>query len=118
MSFISVVQQLSGGLNQLVEKIGTLKVLRAERAKRAKKLKKQIREEEEGAPLQPPAVIEKMPAPVKEKEVLKQEVFEFMEASKAFQLPSTSLLEAEVEKRPRIDRDSLIMNSRILEKKL
>ena len=118
MSFISVVQHLSGGVNQLVERMGTLKMLRAERAKRARKLKKQIREEEEGVPLPPPAVIEKMPAPVKEKEAPKQEAFEFMEASKVFQLPSTSLLEAEVEKRPKVDRDSLIMNSRILEKKL
>ena len=49
---------------------------------------------------------------------MKQEAFEFLETSKVFQLPPISLLEADVEKRQKIDRDSLIMNSRILEKKL
>ena len=54
----------------------------------------------------------------KKRRIVEQEAFEFLEPSKAFQLPPISLLEAEIEKRQKIDRDSLIMNSRILEKKL
>jgi S-DNA-T family DNA segregation ATPase FtsK/SpoIIIE len=63
-------------------------------------------------------VVDKPPSRPKPKEILKQETFEFMEDSKIFQLPPIGLLEADVEKRQKIDRDSLIMNSRILEKKL
>ncbi len=117
ISFISSMRRLGSVASQLVDKIGTLKVVRRERAKRAKKLMKQ-KEGEEEAKEMAPLVIEKTPRPSQPKEVMKQEVFEFLEGKKAFQLPPVSLLEAEVDKRQKIDRDSLIMNSRILEKKL
>ena len=54
----------------------------------------------------------------KKEEIVEQEAFDFLRPKEAFQLPPVSLLEAETERRPKIDRDSLIMNSRILEKKL
>jgi S-DNA-T family DNA segregation ATPase FtsK/SpoIIIE len=118
ISFISVLRYLITLTNQLVEKIGTLKMLRKERAERAKKLVKQKEAKREEKETAPAIVVEKPPAPVMQKEVLEQTAFEFAERKKAFQLPPLSLLEAEVEKRQKIDRDSLIMNSRILEKKL
>jgi S-DNA-T family DNA segregation ATPase FtsK/SpoIIIE len=118
ISFISVIKYLGGTLNRLFEKIGTFKMVRKERAEREKKLVKKKREEKEGKEVLPTVVVEKPPPPPKKQEMAKQEAFEFLEASKAFQLPSISLLEAETEKRQKIDRDSLIMNSRILEKKL
>jgi S-DNA-T family DNA segregation ATPase FtsK/SpoIIIE len=116
VSFISVIHRLGSLISRWVEKISALKILRRERAERAKKLVKQ-KKKEETKEVAMPMVVEK-PAPVKKEEIVEQVAFEFMEPKKAFQLPPLSLLEAEVEKRQKIDRDSLIMNSRILENKL
>ena len=118
ISFISVVKYLGATLNKLFEKIATLKMVRKEGAEREKKLVRKKQEKKEEKEIPPTVVVEKPSPPSKKEEVAKQEAFEFLEASKAFQLPPISLLEAEVEKRQKIDRDSLIMNSRILEKKL
>ena len=118
ISFISIVQHLADLMSQVVEKVSTLKMVRKERAERAKKLVKRKQAKEEVKETLPPRVVEKPSPPVKQEEILEQTAFEFTEPKKAFQLPPLSLLEAEVEKRQRIDRDSLIMNSRILEKKL
>ena len=79
---------------------------------------KQKQEKKETKETPPTVVVDKPSLPSKREEEMKQEAFEFLEPSKAFQLPPISLLEAETEKRQKIDRDSLIMNSRILEKKL
>ncbi len=118
LSFISVVQHLVSLVRRIGEKIGTLAMVRRERAERAKKLVKRKQEKEEAEETTPPMVIEKSPPPSKKEEIVEQAAFEFLESKKAFQLPPISLLEADVEKRQKIDRDSLIMNSRILEKKL
>jgi S-DNA-T family DNA segregation ATPase FtsK/SpoIIIE len=118
ISFISVVKHLGGAVQKLIEKIGTLKMVRKESAEREKKLVKRKQEKKEVKEVPPTVIVEKPPPPPKKEEVAKQEVFEFLESSKVFQLPPISLLEAEMEKRQKIDRDSLIMNSRILEKKL
>jgi S-DNA-T family DNA segregation ATPase FtsK/SpoIIIE len=118
VSFISLVKYLGKGVQKLIEKIGTLKMVRKESAEREKKLVKRKQERKEAKEVTPTVVVEKPSPPPKKEEVVKQEAFEFLESSKAFQLPPISLLEAEMEKRQKIDRDSLIMNSRILEKKL
>jgi S-DNA-T family DNA segregation ATPase FtsK/SpoIIIE len=119
ISFISVVRKLIGWIRRLGEKIGTITLLRKERAERAKKLVKRKKEKEEAEELMPTVVVEKAlpPSPGKE-EITEQTAFEFSGPQKTFQLPPLSLLEADVEKRQKIDRDTLIMNSRILEKKL
>jgi S-DNA-T family DNA segregation ATPase FtsK/SpoIIIE len=117
ISFISTVHRLGSLINRWVEKISALKILRKERAERAKKLIRQ-KKKEETKEVATPMVVEKPLSPVKKEEIVEQATFEFMELKKAFQLPPLSLLEAEVEKRQKIDRDSLIMNSRILENKL
>ena len=118
ISFISVIRRLGGGVRHWAEKIGTVKMVKKERAERVKKLVKQKQERGEAKEIAPPMVVEKAAPPKKREEILEQEAFEFLEAKQAFQLPPLSLLEADVEKRQKIDRDSLIMNSRILEKKL
>jgi S-DNA-T family DNA segregation ATPase FtsK/SpoIIIE len=118
ISFISVLQRLGSALSQLVDKIGTLKMVRKERAKRAKKLAKQKQGKEGAEEVPPPTVVEKPSPSPKSKEVIQQKSFEFLEPKKLIQLPPISLLEADVEKRQKVDRESLIMNSRILEKKL
>jgi len=118
ISFISVVKHLGGVFQKLIEKIGTLKMVRKESAEREKKLVKRKQEKKEVKEVPPTVVVEKPSPPPRKEEVAKQEAFEFLESSKVFQLPPISLLEAEMEKRQKIDRDSLIMNSRILEKKL
>jgi DNA segregation ATPase FtsK/SpoIIIE, S-DNA-T family len=117
ISFISLVQRLGSAGSHLMEKVATLKMVRMERAKRAKKLIKQ-KEEEEAKEVTPPVVVDHAPGPQRQREVMKQEAFEFLEDKKTFQLPPVTLLEADIDKRQKIDRDSLIMNSRILEKKL
>ena len=118
ISFISLVKYLGRAVQKLIEKIGTFQMVRKESAEREKKLVKKKQEKKEEKEVLPTVVVEKPAPPPKKEEVAKQEVFEFLESSKVFQLPPISLLEAETEKRQKIDRDSLIMNSRILEKKL
>ena len=121
VSFISLIQRLGDGVKRFAEKIGTVRMVRKEQARRARKLIKPEKGEGTGEAKEivPPVVVhEKTPTPSRQKETMKQEAFEFMETSKVFQLPPISLLEADLEKRQKIDRDSLIMNSRILEKKL
>jgi S-DNA-T family DNA segregation ATPase FtsK/SpoIIIE len=93
-------------------------MVRKEREERAKKLAKRKQEKGEMKEIVPPMVVEKVAPSKKREEIIEQEAFEFLEPKSAFQLPPISLLEADVEKRQKIDRDSLIMNSRILEKKL
>ncbi len=117
ISFFSMMHRLGEALNQLIDKISTLKILRKERAERARKLVKQKKKEEKRE-MATPTVVEKPVVPVKKEEILEQTAFEFGEQKKTFQLPPLSLLEAEVEKRQKIDRDSLAANSRILENKL
>jgi len=118
LSFISIVRNLVSLVRRLVEKIGTIKMVKKERSERARKLLKHKQEKEETKEITPPMVVEKAPPPTKKEEIVEQAAFGFLESKKAFQLPPISLLEADVEKRQKINRDSLIMNSRILEKKL
>jgi S-DNA-T family DNA segregation ATPase FtsK/SpoIIIE len=118
LSFISIIQHLVSLVKRLVEKIGTIKMVKKERTERARKLLKHKQEKEEAKEIAPPMVVEKTSPPTKTEEIIEQAAFGFLESKKTFQLPPTSLLEADVEKRQKIDRDSLIMNSRILEKKL
>ena len=118
ISFIALVNHFGAAVQKLIEKIVTFKMVRRESAEREKKLVKRKQEKKDTRETLPAVVVEKPSPPPRKEEVAKQEAFEFLDSSKAFQLPSISLLEAEVEKRQKIDRDSLIMNSHILEKKL
>jgi len=130
ISFIGVLRRLVSGMAKLIDKISTMKMVRREQTERAKKLVKrkqekgevkgeikgEAREETREAP--PVVVVDRATPSKKREEIIEQEAFEFAGPRKEFQLPPISLLEAETEKRHKIDRDSLVMNSRILEKKL
>jgi S-DNA-T family DNA segregation ATPase FtsK/SpoIIIE len=118
ISFISIVHRLGNLISRLVEKISTLTILRKERAERAKKLVKRKQAKDEAKDVATPMVVERPASAVKKEEIKEQTTFEFMEHKKTFHLPPPSLLEAELEKRQKIDRETLIMNSRILENKL
>jgi DNA segregation ATPase FtsK/SpoIIIE, S-DNA-T family len=120
LSFFSVLHRLGEAAATLVERVRTLRMVRRERVKRTRKVEKQKREEkeEDEISIPPTVVVDKAVPPKEKKEITEQPVFDFLEGNKSFQLPPISLLEAEIEKRQKIDRDSLIMNSRILEKKL
>jgi S-DNA-T family DNA segregation ATPase FtsK/SpoIIIE len=126
MSFIALIRNLGGLVARLVEKVSTMKMVKREQSERAKKLVKRKLEKGEikGETTEnwreaPPVVVVEKTAPARKKEeIVEQEIFEFAEHRKEFQLPPISLLDAETEKRQKIDRDSLVMNSRILEKKL
>ena len=118
ISIISLIRSLGSGIRQWVAKVSTIKMVKRERTVRAKKLVKRKQEKEEVKEPVPPMVIETTSPQPKREEIAVQEVFDFAASPKAFQLPPILLLEADVEKRQKVDRDSLIMNSRILEKKL
>lgn len=119
ISFLSILKYFSYKFSQFIEKIKTIQIIRRERSKRIKKLLKEkeiIKERIKES--SPKVVIEKQPSKISREEVPQQESFKFLEPKHAFQLPSISLLEADLEKKSKIDKDTLIMNSRILEKKL
>jgi S-DNA-T family DNA segregation ATPase FtsK/SpoIIIE len=126
ISFIGVLRRLVSGMAKLIEKINTMKMVRREQTERAKKLVKRKLEKGEvkgetkdnWRETPPVVVVERSTPSKKREEIVEQGAFEFAESGKEFQLPPVSLLEAETEKRQKIDRDSLVMNSRILEKKL
>jgi S-DNA-T family DNA segregation ATPase FtsK/SpoIIIE len=129
LSFIAMLHRLGSGVAKLIEKISTMKMVKKEQTERAKKLVKRKQEKGEAKAeikgegeehWEPPPVVvaEKTPPSKKRGEIPEQETFGFAESRKEFQLPPISLLDAETEKRQKIDRDSLVMNSRILEKKL
>ena len=103
ISFIALVQRLGEGATGLVERIRTLRTVRGEQAKRARKLVQQEKETGEAEAVTPPVVVVEKPAAPKPKEAMKQESFEFMETSKVFQLPPITLLDADVEKRQKIE---------------
>ena len=123
LSFIALVQTVGSGASRLIDKISTFKMVRKEQVKRAKALMKQKQEKQEkekgsGKETAPPVVVEPSSSLAKAEEIIEQEAFEFTRSKGAFQLPPVSLLEAEIENRQKLDRDSLLMNARILEKKL
>ena len=68
----------------------------------------------------PPTIVDSSPAhhASEEKDIPKQKEFHFPKTRGDYQLPPVSLLESKEHKDAKIDRESLIMNSRILEKKL
>ena len=63
-------------------------------------------------------VVELTAVEMKTQPPLRQEEFEFLEAKGTFHLPPVSLLESPDAEKVKVDRQSLIMNSKILEKKL
>ncbi len=131
VSFIGVVRHLGRGLARVADQIRTIKMVKRGQNERAQKRLKRKQEKKE-RPREggqdeselrteepPPVVVVDRTLPSKRRaEIAEQTCFDFGEDRREFQLPPISLLEVETERKQRIDRESLVMNSRILEKKL
>jgi len=90
-----------------------------ERRHRASKLKSQRRDKGTAkARRSAPKIVEPPPKRLKESPPPRQEVFDFMNEDNGFKLPSISLLDPAEDDDTRMDRESLQMQSRLLEKKL
>ncbi len=99
------------------DRISTLFINWKERREKAKKCSKTINEKK--ARKDPEIKIKAPnPRPIKEIQVPKQEVFEFMRAEKGFQLPSTNFLDDPDIRSASADHENLRMQSKLLEKKL
>ncbi len=90
-------------------------------ARRQREEKREIQEERELIQPKKPPVIADSEKPVEKpirKRKLKQAAFDFISLRGAFQLPSLDLLDEAPPRDTKIRRESLLMNSRLLEKKL
>ncbi len=96
--------------------ITTFAVKHRERVKK----KKQLKEQAEQLPKRKPRVREVEPEPVVQEEEAapKQKAFDFMAKAGSARIPSIDLLEDPPTRETRVHRESLEMNSKILEKKL
>ena len=116
---LSGLGQLAGRLGDAVSQLWTLVQQR-----RRRKLEVQVEKErltQARSLVEPvisaPARPEKKKAPPP-KEAPKQETFDFDSRHGAFKLPPLKLLESDEQASVPVDRDSLLMNARLLEKKL
>jgi S-DNA-T family DNA segregation ATPase FtsK/SpoIIIE len=89
-----------------------LKTRRKKKKEEARKLKEPIPPVIVGQPVEPPR--EKPPVVVREK----QEHFPFLDSRGSYVLPPLTLLENPEQKEVKVDRESLLANARILEKRL
>ncbi|MDO9530154.1 MAG: DNA translocase FtsK 4TM domain-containing protein [Syntrophales bacterium] len=112
LSLISLIRGIIKSVSGMFVWLKTFIVIRIERFRRQKKVSsaKKKRQTEE-APLITAAERER-------RKRLEQTSFEFLESNGTFNLPPLSLLDDVKRKDMRIKKESLIMNSRILEKKL
>ena len=112
LSLISLIRGIIKSVSGIFIWLKTSIVIRIERSKRQKKISSAKKKRKpEDAPLITPAERAR-------RKKLEQASFEFLEPDGAFQLPALSLLDDVKRKDMRIKKESLIMNSRILEKKL
>jgi len=119
LSLISLIRGVIKSVSGIIKSVSgmfiwlkTFIVIRIERFRRQKKVSSAKKKREtEKAPLITAAERER-------RKRLEQTSFEFLESNGTFQLPSLSLLDDVKRKDVKIKKESLIMNSRILEKKL
>jgi S-DNA-T family DNA segregation ATPase FtsK/SpoIIIE len=109
--------EVSHGASQMYFSILTkwqdfLKARRKKKKEEARKLKEPIPPVIVGQPVEPPR--EKPPVVVREK----QEHFPFLDSRGSYVLPPLTLLENPEQKEVKVDRESLLANARILEKRL
>ena len=115
LSLIALIGSVAKSVSRVSIWIKTLFVIRTERIKRQKKISREKKKRKsDAAPLIMPAES----AERTRKKRLEQASFEFLEPGGTFQLPSLTLLDDVKRNDMRIKKESLIMNSRILEKKL
>jgi S-DNA-T family DNA segregation ATPase FtsK/SpoIIIE len=113
LSFVALIDGLIELFKAAVRRWNLLMTIRRERVRRVT----ERRQRKGNAKLSEPVVVEPT-ASVERKPSFKQEEFAFPKPRERFHLPSISLLDSGGEQRIPIDKQSLLMNSRILEKKL
>lgn len=117
MSFIATLRRLFDFICRRVESWQEFREARQER-----KEKRQVRQEEMiREPAEPPVILREPPAlaekPARKKKA-RQPVLDFVMPGNPFKLPPISLLDEVPRRDTKIKRESLLMNARILEKKL
>lgn len=116
-SVISFSKKSGKAMAILANRTGTLYIMWRERRKKAKKRSKVIKAQavrkDKALKIKAPK-----PKPIKEIPKPKQDVFEFMRAETGFQLPSVNFLDNPEDPPASADNENLIMQSKLLEKKL
>jgi S-DNA-T family DNA segregation ATPase FtsK/SpoIIIE len=116
LSFISLIDGLMNIFKAGARRWNLLMMIRRERVRRIKEVTAE-RRQRKGNGNSEPIVVE--PSRRAERKArFEQEEFDFSKPKEIFHLPPVSLLDSEEAKRMAIDKQSLVMNSRILEKKL
>jgi len=113
LSFVALIDGLIGLFKAGVRRWNLLMTIRRERVRRITE-----RGQRKGNTKRSEPVVVEPTASVERKPRFKQEEFAFPKPRESFHLPPISLLDSGGEKRIPIDKQSLLMNSRILEKKL
>jgi S-DNA-T family DNA segregation ATPase FtsK/SpoIIIE len=118
LSFSSLLVGLYRLMVRLSEGIKTLFTIRFEQVERKRRVgvEKKVRGNEDGERVTP--VVEPPRMSVVKGVSFEQEEFEFVETKGIYHLPPVSLLDSPDTDLIKVDKESLIMNSRIVEKKL
>ncbi len=111
ISFIPFLEKIASVIKSFFSGIKEYYIKRRERARKHKEITKRLK-----VRTQKPKITA-MEEKVIEREKSEQEAFSFLTPSGTFTVPPLSILTSE-HKRIKIDKESLLMNSRILEKKL
>jgi S-DNA-T family DNA segregation ATPase FtsK/SpoIIIE len=117
LSFVSLIDGLVGFFKAGVQKWTLLVMIHRERARRTKEVSTERRERKRSGTTSEPVVVEP-PKRTERTTTFEQEEFNFVKPKERFRFPPISLLDLGEEKMVTIDKQSLVMNSRILEKKL
>jgi S-DNA-T family DNA segregation ATPase FtsK/SpoIIIE len=117
LSLVSLIDGLAGLFKAAVRRWNLLMMIRRERVRRIKEVSAERRQRRGERDLSEPVVVQP-PRRAERKVGFEQEEFNFIKPKERFHLPPLSLLDSGELKRVTIDKQSLLMNSRILEKKL
>jgi S-DNA-T family DNA segregation ATPase FtsK/SpoIIIE len=116
-SLIRFGQRIWLGAKVVGERLNTVYIKWQERRKKAHK-RLQTAKARSTAPETPIKIQTVQPKPIKPKPVPKQEVFDFMRADSGFQMPSINFLDEPDPKPDSVNDENLMMQSKLLEKKL
>jgi S-DNA-T family DNA segregation ATPase FtsK/SpoIIIE len=117
ISFVSLIDGLIGLFKAGVQKWNLLVTIHRERARRTKEVSTGRRDRKRVGTTSEPVVVEPSKR-IERKVTFEQEEFNFVKPRERFHLPPINLLDSAEVKRMTFDKQSLVMNSRILEKKL
>jgi S-DNA-T family DNA segregation ATPase FtsK/SpoIIIE len=113
LSFVSLIDGLAGVIRGGIRRWNLLMTIRRERVRRTT----EGRQRRAKTDFSEPIVVQPTRSPER-KPSLRQEELPFVKPKQRFSLPALSLLDSGEDARIPIDKQSLLMNSRILEKKL